>query len=397
MTAQEPMISVPEALARCLALAPKRDVETVGLRDALGRMMSAPVTSAMTQPPFDTSAMDGYALGADPAMGARAQDRFRVIGESAAGRRFDGTLRAGEAVRIFTGAPLPQGASCIAAQEEVSRSADQITLASPCPAGLHIRPKGQDFAAGDVLAPRLLRAADLALLAAMNIGAVTTYRRPEVAIIATGDELIEVGGQPSPDQIIAANGYAIAAIAQEAGAKVRLLPIAPDNRQALAYVLGLAQGADVIVTIGGASVGDHDLVGEVAADLGMERAFWRIAMRPGKPLMAGKLQDAALLGLPGNPVSAIVCAHLFLAPMLRAMQGQSPDIATKTAILGCDLAANGPRAHYMRAQVQDGVITPFAAQDSARLRLLSEANALLIHPAGAPAQGQGSAQTYIAL
>ncbi len=393
MTAQDALISVPEALARCLSLAPKRDVETVGLRDAYGRMMAEPARAKLTQPPFDTSAMDGYALGAEGATGAD----YHVIGESAAGHRFDGLVQPGEAVRIFTGAPLPQGASCIAAQEDVRRLDDRITLTLPCNAGLHIRRKGQDFAAGDVMAPRLLRAPDLSLLAAMNIASVKTYRRPEVAIIATGDELIDVGGDPNPDQIIASNGYAIAAIAQEAGAKVRLLPIAPDNRQALAYVFGLAQGADVIVTIGGASVGDHDLVGEVAADLGMDRAFWRIAMRPGKPLMAGKLQEAAMLGLPGNPVSAIVCAHLFLAPMLRAMQGQSPDIATKTAILGCDLAANGPRAHYMRARLHEGVITPFDAQDSARLRLLTEADALLIHPAHAPAQAKGSTQNYIAL
>lgn len=387
------LISVDEALARCLALATPLPVETVGLRAAMGRMMAAPVAARLTQPPFDTSAMDGYALGAAGIAG----DAYDVIGESAAGRRFDGAVGTGQAVRIFTGAPLPQGAVCIAMQEGAARDGDRMTLTAPAPAGAHIRPMGQDFAAGDVMAPRVLRAPDLGLLAAMNVAQVEVHRRPEVAIIATGDELVAVGGDPSPDQIIASNGYAIAAIAEAAGASVRMLPIAPDNREALAYVFGLARGADVIVTIGGASVGDHDLVGEVAADLGMDRAFWRIAMRPGKPLMAGKLMGATMLGLPGNPVSSIVCAHLFLAPMLRAMQGQNPDIETKTAILGADVPGNGPRAHYMRASLSGGVITPFAAQDSARLRLLTEADALLIHPANGPALAKGSLQRYIAL
>lgn len=387
------MISVDEALARCLALAQPMGVETVGLRAAHGRMMAAPVTARLTQPPFDTSAMDGYALGAVGAVGAG----YTVVGESAAGRRYAGAIGPSQAVRIFTGAPLPMGAVAIAMQEDVARAGDSITLTAPAPLGAHIRPMGQDFAAGDVLAPRVLRAPDLGLLAAMNIPEVSVYRRPVVAIIATGNELVAVGGDPSPDQIIASNGYAIAAIAESAGAEVRMLPIAPDDQGALAYVFGLAQGADVIVTIGGASVGDHDLVGEVAADLGMDRAFWRIAMRPGKPLMAGRLMGAAMLGLPGNPVSSIVCAHLFLGPMLRAMQGQDPDLHIKTGVLGADLPPNGPRAHYMRANVVDGVITPFTAQDSARLRLLTQANALLIHPADCPAMAAGAHVSYIAL
>lgn len=387
------MISVDEALARCLALAQPLGVETVGLRAANGRMMAAPVTARLTQPPFDTSAMDGYALGAAGGVGAG----YTVVGESAAGRRYDGAIGQAQAVRIFTGAPLPMGAVAIAIQEDVVRLADSITLTAPVAHGAHIRPMGQDFGAGDVLAPRLLRAPDLGLLAAMNIPEVAVYRRPKVAIIATGNELVAVGGDPNPDQIIASNGYAIAAIAESAGAQVQMLPIAPDDRDALAYVFGLARGADVIVTIGGASVGDHDLVGEVAAGLGMDRAFWRIAMRPGKPLMAGRLMGAAMLGLPGNPVSSIVCAHLFLGPMLRAMQGQDPDLHIKTAVLGADLPPNGPRAHYMRARMAGGVITPFAAQDSARLRLLADADALLIQPANGPALLAGAQVFYIPL
>lgn len=387
------MISVAEALARCLALAPKLPLELVPLRAAHGRMMAQPVQAKLTQPPFDASAMDGYALAGVGAVG----DTFQVVGESAAGRSFGGALHAGQAVRIFTGAPVPTGVASIALQEDVARDGDRITLTAPTAPRAHIRPKGQDFALGDVLEPRILRPADLALLAAMNIAQVAVHRRPIVAIMATGDELVAVGGDPNPDQIIASNGYAIAAMAEAAGANARLLPIAPDDREGLAHVFGLARGADVIVTIGGASVGAHDLVGEVAASLGMERAFWRIAMRPGKPLMAGRLLNAVMLGLPGNPVSAITCAHLFLLPMLRAMQGQSPEIAVKTAVLGADIAANGPRAHYMRAKVQDGVITPFASQDSARLMLLANADALLIHPESAPALPKGAKVSYIPL
>lgn len=385
------MISVDEALARCLALAPKLPSETLPLRAALGRMMSHGVTAQLTQPPFDASAMDGYALGNLDA------PFYTVIGQSAAGHGFSQPLGQGQAVRIFTGAPVPAGTAAIAIQENVQADGDRITLTAAAQMGDHIRPRGQDFAKGDTLAPRLLRAPDLALLAAMNIPEVQVYRRPSLAIITTGDELVPVGAQPNPDQIIASNAYAIAAIAQQAGAQVRILPIARDTRDSLTYVFGLARGADVIVTIGGASVGDHDLVGPVAAELGMERAFWRIAMRPGKPLMAGQLMGAAMLGLPGNPVSAIVCAHLFLVPMLRAMQGQAVDIHIKTARLGADLPANGPRAHYMRADLNGDTITPHPSQDSSRLRLFSQANALLIHPAHAPSLPKGAEVNYIAL
>ena len=387
------MISVAEALARCLALAAPLPLESLPLRRAAGRKMATPATARLTQPPFDAAAMDGYALASVGAIG----DRFQVVGEAAAGRGYAGALTAGQALRIFTGAPVPAGSASIAIQEDVTREGDVITLTAPTAPRAHIRPMGQDFAAGDVLEPRTLRPADLALLAAMNIAEVAVHRRPIVAIMATGDELVPVGGNPNPDQIIASNGYAIAAIAEDAGAEARLLPIAPDDREGLAHVFGLARGADVIVTIGGASVGDHDLVGEVAASLGMERAFWRIAMRPGKPLMAGRLLGAAMLGLPGNPVSAITCAHLFLVPMLRAMQGQSAEMTAKTAQLGADIPANGPRTHYMRASLQGGVITPFASQDSARLRLLADADALLIHPAGAPALPKGAQVSYIPL
>lgn len=372
------LISVDEALARCLALISVLPSEIIPLRHAAGRMMAGSATAKLTQPPFDASAMDGYALGSAAGAGAG----FTVIGQAAAGHAFDGKIAPDQAVRIFTGAPVPEGAQAIAIQEEIIASADRITLTTPAAPRAHIRPKGQDFSAGQTIAPRQLRPNDLALLAAMNIAQLPVIRRPVVALIATGDELVSPGEVPRPDQIIASNSFALAALIEAAGGIARMLPIARDNVDALRHVFGLAAGADLIVTIGGASVGDHDLVGRVAADLGLERAFWKIAMRPGKPLMAGRILGAAMLGLPGNPVSAIVCAHLFMIPMLRAMQGLPAAPPPQMAVLGADVGDTGPRAHYMRARLVDGVITPFAAQDSALLTILTEANALLIRPLG---------------
>lgn len=388
------MITVQEALARCLALATPLGTETVPLRRAAGRVMATAAVARLTQPPFAASAMDGYALGAAADKGAQ----FTVIGEAGAGHAFAGRLDPDQATRIFTGAPLPEGAVTIAIQEDVAALGHQITLNAPARIGDNIRPRGQDFLEGQTLGPRLLRPNDLALLAAMNIPDVSVRRRPIVAFIATGDELVMPGEMPAPDQIIASNTFALAAMAEAAGAEARMLPIARDTEADLRTVFGLAEGADLIVTIGGASVGDHDLVGKVAADLGLERAFWKIAMRPGKPLMAGHILGVPMLGLPGNPVSAIVCGHLFLVPMLRAMLGQ-PDCAPPIlqACLGADQPANGPRIHYMRARLADGVITPFDRQDSALLSILTEANALLIRPLGDGARKAGERVDYIAI
>ncbi len=389
------MISVEEALARCLALATPLGVETVALRQAAGRVLAAPAVARLTQPPFAASAMDGYALGAVAAKGAR----FTVIGEAGAGHGFAGRLAPDQATRIFTGAPLPEGAATIAIQEDVSAQGQQITLNAAAALGDHIRPRGQDFQQGQSLdAPRRLGPNDLALLAAMNIPAVTVARRPVVALIATGDELVMPGETPGPDQIIASNTFALAALVGAAGGEARMLPIARDTEASLRTVFGLTEGADLIVTIGGASVGDHDLVGRVAADLGLDRAFWKIAMRPGKPLMAGRVLGVPMLGLPGNPVSAIVCGHLFLLPMLRAMQGLT-DCAPPVlqARLGSDQPANGPRTHYMRARLADGIITPFERQDSALLSILTEANALLIRPMDDMARQAGDLVDCIAI
>jgi molybdopterin molybdotransferase len=343
--------------------------------------------------------MDGYALGRAGEVGAS----FTVIGEAGAGHAFAGTLAPDQAVRIFTGAPFPKGAETIAIQEDVTTSSTGITLTASARSDANIRKRGQDFAQGDTLsAPRRLTSKDLALLAAMNIPEVAASRRPVVALIATGDELVMPGDQPGPDQIVASNLFALEAMARAEGAEVRMLPIARDTEDDLRQVFQLAEGADLIVTIGGASVGDHDLVGKVAADLGLERAFWKIAMRPGKPLMAGRLGASLMLGLPGNPVSAIVCGHLFLLPMLRAMQGLPASPApTAQAILAEDVGPAGPRVHYMRARLSpgDGLprITPFASQDSALLRTLTEADALLIRPQDDGPRRAGERVEYLPL
>ena len=388
------MIAVDEALARCLALVAPLPAEAVALRHAVGRMMAQPALAARDQPPFDASAMDGYALRGDPAAG----DQFVVVGAAQAGMGFAGAVGDGQAVRIFTGAPVPLGANRVVLQEDVSLAGDVITLNPKADIARHIRPQGQDFKAGEGLEPRRIGPHDLALLAAMNIPQVLVHRRPVVAIIATGDELVMPGEEPGPGQIICSNSFAIAALVEAEGAIARILPIARDTVADLTAVFGLARGADLIVTIGGASVGDHDLVGPVAESLGLERAFWKIAMRPGKPLMAGRVSGTPMLGLPGNPVSSIVCAHLFVLPMVRALQGW-PDVAPveHPAVLGAQVEANGPRTHYMRARLKDGVITPFDRQDSALIGILTQANALLIRPMGDGAQAKGTAARYIAL
>ena len=388
------MIAVDEALARCLALVAPLPAEAVALRHAVGRMMAQPALAVRDQPPFDASAMDGYALRGDPAAG----DTFVVVGAAQAGLGFAGAVGDGQAVRIFTGAPVPQGATRVVLQEDVSVAGDVITLNPKADIARHIRPQGQDFKAGEGLEPRRIGPHDLALLAAMNIPQVLVHRRPVVAIIATGDELVMPGEEPGSGQIICSNSFAIAALVEAEGAIARILPIARDTVADLTAVFGLARGADLIVTIGGASVGDHDLVGPVAESLGLERAFWKIAMRPGKPLMAGRVSGTPMLGLPGNPVSSIVCAHLFVLPMVRALQGR-PDAAPveHPAVLGAQVEANGPRTHYMRARLQQGVITPFDRQDSALIGILTQANALLIRPMGDGPQAKGTVARYIAL
>lgn len=393
------LLPVEEALEKVLTLVEPLGTERVSLRHALGRVMAEPATAQLTQPPFSGSAMDGYWLdAADHLPGAT----LTVEGEAAAGRGYEDQPKPGQAVRIFTGAPVPGPNGVVVLQENVTREGDTITLPQELDSNTNIRPKGQDFAQGESFCPdRPLTARDLGLLAAMNVPAVTVRRRPIVAIIATGDELVMPGEEPGPDQIICSNSFIVAALAERMGAEARMLPIARDDRDSLRTVFDLAKGADMVVTSGGASVGAHDLVGDVAEELGLERSFWKIAMRPGKPLMAGRMGEAAMLGLPGNPVSATVCAELFLRPMLRKLSGLSPETRVKQAILATDTGPTGPRTHFMRATLVPGDplprVTPFDNQDSAMLSLLSQADCLLIRPIGDGPRKAGEAVEILPL
>ena len=388
------MIPVEEALEKVLALVSPLPAEDVPLRAAAGRVLAHDLAAKRTQPPFAASSMDGYALRGDE---VEPDAMFKVVGEAAAGHAYAGDVRPGQAVRIFTGAPVPEGADFVVIQEDVTRRGDLITLGHKIGTKTNIRPAGGDFKAGDVLSgPRILRPADIALLASMNHGTVPVARKPVIAVLATGDELVQPGEDPGPDQIVASNSYGLAALLEAAGAEVRMLPIARDTTASLTEAFRQARGADLILTIGGASVGDHDLVAGVAGEIGMEQAFYKVAMRPGKPLMAGRIGDAAMIGLPGNPVSAMVCGVVFVRPVVRRMLGLT-DLhdQTRHAPLACDIDANGPRTHYMRARLEDGKLTPADSQDSSLLGVLSEANALLIRPVDDPARTAGDHVAYI--
>ncbi|MCT4559280.1 MAG: molybdopterin molybdotransferase MoeA [Pelagimonas sp.] len=387
------MIPVARALDALFALARPTGVEAVPLIRANGRVLAQEVTAKRTQPPFGASAMDGYAVSE-----ATQGSILTVIGESAAGHGFDGSVSTGQAVRIFTGAPVPKGTTRVVIQEDVTRNGDQITV-NAVETGTNIRPAGGDFSAGTAIsAPRLLGPNDIALLAAMNIAEVPVYRKPRVALISTGDELVMPGEIPGPDQIIASNTFGLHALLTDLGAEPRLLPIARDNEASLRHAFSLVDDADLVVTIGGASVGDHDLVAKVAGDLGLERSFYKVAMRPGKPLMSGRLGKAMMVGLPGNPVSAMVCGHVFLAPVVRAMLGLEPAPARRQAApLRAPLKANGPREHYMRAHLSAQGVQVFERQDSSLLSVLGAANALVVRPPHDPARDTGDTVDYIPL
>lgn len=387
------MITVSDALDRLFALAQPLGTEEVPLLQANGRWLTQTVTARRDQPPFPASAMDGYAVHA-----ATPGEALTVIGESAAGHRFDGAVGAGQAVRIFTGAPVPEGATRVVIQEDVTRNGDTITV-NEVEGGTNIRPAGTDFVIGtEISAPRRLGPNDIALMASMNIARVPVARRPKVALISTGDELVMPGETPGPDQIIASNTFGLYALLQDLGAEPRLLPIARDNAASLKTAFSLIGDADLVITIGGASVGDHDLVAPVAADLGMERAFHKVAMRPGKPLMSGRLNTAMMIGLPGNPVSAMVCGHVFVAPVIRAMMGLgAANAPRRTAQLAAPVAANGPREHYMRARLDESGLTSSERQDSSLLSVLGAANALLVRPAGDDARKAGEIVEYLPL
>lgn len=384
------LLPVAEALARVLADIPLPAEEIVPITAAHGRVLTRDLAAKLTQPPFAASAMDGYAVFGDGA--AAVGDRWTVVGEAAAGRGFAGAVSAGEAVRIFTGAPVPADCGTVVIQENVSRTGDTIIAIDATKAGANIRRAGNDFDEGDVLLPRgrRLDAHTLTLAAAMGHGEVPVARRPVVAILATGDELVAPGARPGPDQIVSSNPVGLAALVAQAGGIARLLGIAPDNMETLKARIADARDADVLVTIGGASVGDHDLVGAALKAEGLDLGFWKIALRPGKPLMFGRLDKTRVLGLPGNPVSALITGRVFLMPLIKALLGETPDAgATETAVLTQPLEANGPRLHLMRAKLGRGddgalTVTPLPSQDSSLLSALARADCLIrLEPDGA--------------
>jgi molybdopterin molybdotransferase len=389
---------VPVALKALLDSVPATTpAETLPLAQCAGRVLAADVAALRTQPPFANSAMDGYAVRADDLVPG---GELRVIGEAAAGRSFAGAIGQGEAVRIFTGAPIPDGADTILIQENADGvGSPTIRVREGAPQGKFVRSAGLDFTKGDVLLPagRRLDSAALGLAAAAGHPALPVRRKPLVAILATGDELVLPGEPVGPDQIVASNSFSLAAIVEQAGATALDLGIARDNHPDLAARIGRAQaaGADVLITLGGASVGAHDLVQEALTRAGMALGFWKIAMRPGKPMMTGRLGEMVAVGLPGNPVSSIVCGHLFVVPLIEALLGMpAPERdRSEPGILGRDMPANDEREDYLRSDLAlteaGWQATPFDRQDSSMLGLLAQAQALAIRPAFAEPAKKG--------
>ena len=400
------MISVEEALGRILAgLADRAPVaaEDVLLSDGLGRVLAEDVHARVTQPPAAMSAMDGWAVRAADV--ARVPTTLRRIGAVPAGAHFAGTVGAGETVRIFTGAPLPDGADTIVIQEDADQDGDRVVVREGAAKGTYVRPAGLDFVAGAVglTAGRRLTARDIGLAAAMNHPWLRVRRRPRVAILATGDEIVRPGDPIGPNQIVSSNALALSALVASVGGDPLMLGIAPDQSDALRRMAAGAQGADLLVTTGGASVGEHDLVRSGLALDGLALDFWSIAMRPGKPLMFGRLGAVPLLGLPGNPVSSLVCALVFLKPALERLLGLAQAQAPRqTAVLAIDLKANDRRQDYLRARLDlDGTdarrVTPFAKQDSSMLTPLAQADCLVVRPPHAPPAPAGTSVEIIPL
>lgn len=390
------MLTVAAAFDRLFAITPTMEVEHVSLADAGGRILRRPMVAARDQPPFSAAAMDGYAIATNhPHPG----DTFEIIGESAAGRRFGDALSPGTAVRIFTGAPLPEGAVRVLVQEDVICKGKRITLNASPEVSSHIRPSGGDFRAGAALDPPLrLSSAHVSLLAAMGMATIPVSRFPRIALLTTGNELVHPGGKMGTDQIAASNAFGLKTLLESEGARAQILPIADDTLDALNFAFDLAEGSDLTVAVGGASVGKYDLIRQVAEARGIEMRFHRIAMRPGKPMMAGCSASMLLICLPGNPVSALVCANVFLRPMIRGMLGlRWQPLTRRQARLKQPLGPGSLREHYQRAQVTDGWIAPFERQDSSLLSILAQANALLIQPPGSPPMAREAVVDYLPL
>jgi molybdopterin molybdotransferase len=389
------MLSVAEARGRITAAFKPLPAEQVALPEAVGRVLAEDIHARLTQPPFAASAMDGYAVRAADI--ARLPARLRIAGYVPAGGGRTAPIHPGEAVRIFTGAPLPEGADTIVIQEDAESEGDRVLVREAGPRGSYVRPAGLDFKEGDLGLPagKRLNARDIGLAASMNHPWLRVRRRPRVAILATGNEIVMPGEPRRPAQIVSSNGQALGAFLRQAGAEPIDLGIAPDDRDALQRLIAGAAGTDLLVTTGGASVGDHDLVRSALGEAGMALDFWKIAMRPGKPLMFGRVGHTPVLGLPGNPVSSLVCAAVYLRPALRVMLGLPVAEETETALAGTDLGENDSRQDYLRARLAtDGegrlVATPFEKQDSAMMFLLQRADCLVVRPPRAPALGAGS-------
>jgi molybdopterin molybdotransferase len=397
------MISVEEARARLLTPLKPLGIEYVSLAEAAGRVLAEDVAARRTQPPFDVSAMDGYAVRAADV--ARVPVELRVVGSVPAGQRHEGTVGPGEAVRIFTGAPVPAGADTIVIQEDTERSGDQVLVKEGAAAGRYVRPAGLDFREGAVglEAGRRLGARDIGLAAAMNRPWLPVYRRARVAILPTGDEVVMPGDPVGLNQIVSSNALALGAMATSLGAVPMQLPIAPDDNRALQRIAEGARGADLLVTTGGASVGEHDLVRDALGETGLTIDFWTVAMRPGKPLMVGRFRDALMIGLPGNPVSTLVCGLLFVRPAIERLQGlEAADPPLIKARLKVKLGENDRRQDYLRAKLfrlPDGTIEvePFRIQDSSMMSLLAAADGLLVRAPFAPALAAGELVDVIPL
>lgn len=392
-----PLMPVADALARVLAGADALAAETVPLDHAFGRVLASDLAALRTQPPDDVSAMDGYAVRAADV--AKAPVSLQVIGEVAAGHPFEGQVKAGQAARIFTGGVMPAGSDTVVIQENTTRDGDAVTIQKPAATGRNVRRKAIDFRQGEVLLRQGQRLSDrdVMLAAAMNHARLPVYRRPKVAVLATGDELVPPGSTPKPGEIVYSNGYALIALAGAAGAEVADLGIARDKIEDIAAAVRKARalGADILVTSGGASVGEHDLVQRALKAEGLDLSFWRVALRPGRPMMHGRLGAMHVLGVPGNPVSAYVCAFLFLVPLISRLSGRTnAERHPEAARLGSDLAANDERADYLRAVLSTGpdglIATPLPAQDSSLMAPLAKASCLLIREPNAPAAPAGS-------
>jgi molybdopterin molybdotransferase len=396
------LLPVEQARARILANAKTLSSEQVSLSQSMGRILAKEVKARRDQPPFDASAMDGYAvIAADT---TKVSCQLKVIGTSAAGHASSVRLKPGTACRIFTGAPVPKGADAILIQEDTEQSGSNIVVKAEAKPGQHIRRAGLDFSKGDKLLEQgtVLTARDIGLAAAANVAELHVRRKPRVAVFSTGDELVRPGERPRADQIVSSNSYALIAMAENFGAAGLDLGIVPDSLSATRKAIAKAKTADILLTSGGASVGDHDFVQQALRDSGIKVDFWKIAMRPGKPFMYGTRGGQHVLGLPGNPVSALVCARLFLKPLIDALLGLPPTDDLVLAKLGAAMKANDSREDYVRAKLivsADGSrhALPFEKQDSSMQRTLREAHALIVRRPHAPPAREGDTVSVLPL